>query len=68
MTDPLIAQSQEIREQLTRQFGGLDGLCDQIEQMDRERANRTSQPPSRRSPQSSKATAPSRKKRALHSR
>jgi len=37
MPDSLVEQSREVREQLVRECGGLDGLCDKLEQMDRTR-------------------------------
>jgi hypothetical protein len=40
MPDSLVEQSREVREQLVRQLGGLDGLCDKLEAMDRARKQR----------------------------
>ena len=37
MPDSLVEKSHEIREQLMTEFGGLDGLCDKLEEMDAER-------------------------------
>ena len=37
MSDSLVEQSRKVREQLLRELGGLDGLCDKLEEMDRER-------------------------------
>jgi hypothetical protein len=37
MTDSLIEKSREVRDKLLKDFGGLDGLCDKLEDMDRER-------------------------------
>ena len=40
MPDSLVEESREIREQLLRELGGLDGLCNKLEEMDREREQR----------------------------
>ena len=37
MSDSLVEQSREVREQLLLELGGLDGLCDKLESMDRAR-------------------------------
>ena len=35
MIDPLVENSRQVREQLLKEFGGLQGLCDKLEEMDR---------------------------------
>ena len=37
MSDLLIQKSHEAREKLVREFGGLEGLCDKLEELDRKR-------------------------------
>lgn len=37
MSDPLVEKSREVREQMLRKYGGLDGLFDKLENMDRQR-------------------------------
>ncbi len=37
MSDSLVEKSRAVREQLLREHGGLDGLCDKLEEMDRDR-------------------------------
>lgn len=40
MSDSLIVESQKVREQMLKELGGLDGLCDKLEEMDRERTQK----------------------------
>ncbi len=37
MSDSLVKKSHEVRDQLLRESGGLDGLCQNLGEMDRER-------------------------------
>ncbi len=37
MSDSLVEKSREVREQLLQELGGIDGLCDKLEDMDRDR-------------------------------
>jgi hypothetical protein len=51
MSDSLVEKSRAVREQLLRELGGLDGLCDKLEEMDREREQQQAahkQPPGQR--------------------
>jgi len=41
MIDPLVENSRQVRDQLLKEFGGLQGLCDKLEEMDRTRAQKT---------------------------
>ncbi len=65
MTDSLIEKSREVRDQLLKDFGGLDGLCDKLEEMDREReqAQMASKHPPRQTKSRSKSARPRSVKR-----
>ena len=41
MIDPLVENSRQVRDQLFKEFGGLQGLCDKLEEMDRTRTQNT---------------------------
>jgi hypothetical protein len=40
MSDPVTEQCRHVREQLVEEFGGLNGLFDELEKMDRARLKR----------------------------
>jgi len=50
MPDSLVEQCRAAREQLVQEFGGLDGLCDKLEEMDRARQQRAARPKQRPRP------------------
>ena len=41
MIDHLVENSRQVRDQLLKEFGGLQGLCDKLEKMDRTRTQKT---------------------------
>ena len=60
MIDPLVENSRQVREQLLKEFGGLQGLCDKLEEMDRVRRQTTSR--KRQPRQTSRTIKPTRSK------